>query len=456
MKKYTASTWFVFLIPSLLGIMLFMIPLPFQDGWKVPIAKLADLMAGSLEPVISQLMMVMIILSALGSILFSFVRKDPQRPSFFVNLFKVTPFWTITRVIGAVFSVMVVFKLGPEAIWSENTGGLLLASDGLVSFLFSIFFFAGLLLPLLLNFGLLEFFGTLMVKIMRPLFNLPGRSSIDALASWIGDGTIGVLLTSKQYEEGHYTQREAAIISTTFSVVSITFSLVIIDTVGMADYFLPFYGTVVLTGLILALVMPRIYPLRSIKNTYIDDREFSLEDEKLPEGTNVFALGLDTALQTASKQRSIGKTVKMGFQNVLDMWFGVAPVVMAFGTVALMLAEYTSIFRILGKPFEYILEFLRIPEAADAAQTMVVGFADMFLPVILAEGVITSPVTLFTIAAVSVVQLIYMSEVGGLILGTKIPLNIFDLLIIFLLRTIIALPIIAGIAHLLFWFVDKV
>ncbi|MBY0221515.1 MULTISPECIES: YjiH family protein [Sporosarcina] len=456
MKKYTASTWFVFLIPSLLGIMLFMIPLPFQDGWKVPIAKLADLMAGSLEPVISQLMMVMIILSALGSILFSFVRKDPQRPSFFVNLFKVTPFWTITRVIGAVFSVMVVFKLGPEAIWSENTGGLLLASDGLVSFLFSIFFFAGLLLPLLLNFGLLEFFGTLMVKIMRPLFNLPGRSSIDALASWIGDGTIGVLLTSKQYEEGHYTQREAAIISTTFSVVSITFSLVIIDTVGMADYFLPFYGTVVLTGLILALVMPRIYPLRSIKNTYIDDREFSLEDEKLPEGTNVFALGLDTALQTASKQRSIGKTVKMGFQNVLDMWFGVAPVVMAFGTVALMLAEYTSIFRILGKPFEYILEFLRIPEAADAAQTMVVGFADMFLPVILAEGVITSPVTLFTIAAVSVVQLIYMSEVGGLILGTKIPLNIFDLLIIFLLRTIIALPIIAGIAHLLFWFVGKV
>lgn len=456
MKKYTASTWFVFLIPSLLGIMLFMIPLPFQDGWKVPIAKLADLMAGSLEPVISQLMMVLIILSALGSILFSFVRKDPQRPSFFVNLFKVTPFWTITRVIGAVFSVMVVFKLGPEAIWSENTGGLLLASDGLVSFLFSIFFFAGLLLPLLLNFGLLEFFGTLMVKIMRPLFNLPGRSSIDALASWIGDGTIGVLLTSKQYEEGHYTQREAAIISTTFSVVSITFSLVIIDTVGMADYFLPFYGTVVLTGLILALVMPRIYPLRSIKNTYIDDREFSLEDEKLPEGTNVFALGLDTALQTASKQRSIGKTVKMGFQNVLDMWFGVAPVVMAFGTVALMLAEYTSIFRILGKPFEYILEFLRIPEAADAAQTMVVGFADMFLPVILAEGVITSPVTLFTIAAVSVVQLIYMSEVGGLILGTKIPLNIFDLLIIFLLRTIIALPIIAGIAHLLFWFVGKV
>lgn len=450
MKKHSAGTWLIFLIPSILGILLFMIPLPFQDGWKVPIAKLADLLAGSLEPAISQLMMWLIIVSALGSVLFLFVKAHPERSSFWVSLFKVTPFWTAARIIGAVFSVMVVYKIGPEAIWSEDTGGLLLASDGLVSFLFSIFFFAGLLLPLLLNFGLLEFFGTLMVKIMRPLFKLPGRSSIDALASWIGDGTIGVLLTSKQYEEGYYTQREAAIISTTFSVVSITFSLVIIDTVGMADYFLPFYGTVILTGIILALIMPRIYPLRSIKNRYIDDREFTAEDEKLPAGMNVFGLGMNRALDTASKQRSFTKTVRAGMQNVLDMWFGVAPVVMAFGTVALVLAEYTFIFRVLGKPFEYLLTALQIPEAQDAAQTMVVGFADMFLPVILADGMISSPITLFTIAAVSVIQLIYMSEVGGLILGTKIPLNIFDLLIIFLLRTIIALPIIAGIAHLLF------
>ena len=151
--------------------------------------------------------------------------------------------------------------MGPEAIWSENTGGLLLSETGLVTFLFTIFLFAGILLPLLLNFGLLEFFGTMMVKVMRPLFKIPGRSSIDALTSWIGDGTIGVLLTSKQYEEGFYTKKEAAIIGTTFSVVSITFSIVIIEEVGLGAYFLPFYGTVVLTGLILAFIMPRIYPL---------------------------------------------------------------------------------------------------------------------------------------------------------------------------------------------------
>src|SRR5699024_12020142 len=106
-------------------------------------------------------------------------------------------------------------------------GGVLLSEDCFVTFLFTVFLVAGLLLPLLLHFGLLEFFGTMMVKVMRPLFKLPGRSSIDALTSWIGDGTIGVLLTSKQYEDGYYTKKEAAIIGTTFSVVSITFAIVI-------------------------------------------------------------------------------------------------------------------------------------------------------------------------------------------------------------------------------------
>src|SRR5699024_5069375 len=136
------------------------------------------------------------------------------------QLFHVSTFWTITRVLAAVFAVMVFFQLGPEAVYGEDTGQVLL--DDLLHVLFAVFLFAGLFLPLLMNFGLLELFGTLMTKVMRPLFKLPGRSSIDSLASWIGDGTIGVLLTSKQYEDGYYTKREAAVIGTTFSVVSIT------------------------------------------------------------------------------------------------------------------------------------------------------------------------------------------------------------------------------------------
>lgn len=151
----------------------------------------------------------------------------------------------------------------------------------------------------------------------------------------------------------------------------------------------------------------------------------------------------------AESNRNLGKMVKSGFINVLEMWFAVTPIIMAFGTIALILAEFTSFFRVLGMPFEPILALLQIPEAGEAAQTMIVGFADMLLPSILGAG-IESEMTRFFIATVSVTQLIYMSEVGGLILGTKLPLKVWDLFVIFLIRTIISIPIVAAIAHIPF------
>lgn len=450
MKKFSASTWLLFLIPSFLGILLFLIPIPTDEGWKVTIAVLADLMAGQIESFVPWVMLVILVIAALGSLAFIAKKENTSDTvPFFEKLFNVNLFWTLTRVIAAVFAFMVLFQVGPEPVWNENTGGLLLSGSGLLSFLFTIFLFAGLFLPLLMNFGLLEFFGTMMVKIMRPLFRLPGRSSIDALASWVGDGTIGVLLTSKQYEDNKYTQREAAIIGTTFSVVSITFAIVVIEEIGLGSYFLPYYGTVILAGLILALIMPRIYPLAQKKTEFMDGSPQESLSEDVPDGQGLASHGLEKALEKADRNRSVANFFSDGMKNVLDMWIGVAPVVMAFGTIALILAEYTSTFVILGAPFEPYLNLLGVPEAAEAAQLMVVGFADMFLPAILGAG-IESEMTRFVVATMSVTQLIYMSEVGGLLLGSKIPVNIFDLIVVFLLRTVIALPIVVGVAHLLF------
>ena len=56
----------------------------------------------------------------------------------------------------------------------------------------------------------------------------------------------------------------------------------------------------------------------------------------------------------------------------------------------------------------------------------------------------------FIVAVISVTQLIYLSEVGGLILGSKIPVNLPELFILFLERTIISLLIAAPVAHMFF------
>lgn len=447
MKTHHWMDHLKFFVPSLLGIYLFMTPVQTSEGFSIPIAVLAGMVESRLTNYLSMIMMLIIVLTAILTIVMKVIGKERLAGKEFIQrLFLVNLFWTIVRVLAAVFAIMVYFKIGSEIIYGEDTGQLLLGD--LLHVLFSIFIFAGLFLPLLTNFGLLELIGVFMTKIMRPLFKLPGRSSIDALASWIGDGTIGVLLTSKQYEDGFYTKREAAIIGTTFSIVSITFSLVIISEMNLSHMFLPFYLTIVIAGLVAAVIMPRIPPLSRKPDEYIDP---SIEkiDESIPEGYNIFTYGYEQALERGKQETSLKKFLKEGIQNVLDMWMGVAPVVMAFGLVALIIAENTSFFQWLGMPFIPILEWMQVPEATEASKTILIGFADMFLPAIVGSS-IASEMTRFIIAALSVTQLIYMSEVGGLLLGSKVPVSFKDLVIIFILRTIITLPIIVLIAHIIF------
>ncbi|ABK61887.1 MULTISPECIES: YjiH family protein [Clostridium] len=437
-----------FLIPSIIGVLLFMTPIKINGDMTIPVAYFSKLVQELLKnylPLINTVIITVSLILTLVTKLFKpkFIIKN----EYLNKLFNISTIWFLIRLFGAIFVICTYFKLGSSIIYSDDTGGLLLNS--LLSVLFAVFLFAGLFLPLILDFGLLEFFGTLLTKIMRPLFNLPGRSSVDCIASWLGDGTIGVLLTSKQYEDGFYTAREASIIGTSFSAVSITFSLVVLSQVGLQNMFLPFYLTVTFAGIVAALLTPRIPPLSRKPDTYFNNKK-SATSEIIPSGYSSFTWGLKQATEKADKNNDVKKFFGDGFKNVFDMWLGVTPVVMALGTLALVIATYTNIFQWLGTPFIPFLKLLHIPEAKAASSTLVVGFADMFLPSVIAAGAVKSELTRFIIAAVSVTQLIYMSEVGGLLIGSKIPVNFKELFIIFLERTIITLPIITIIAHIIF------
>jgi nucleoside recognition membrane protein YjiH len=445
-KSYDLKVWLVFLIPSLIGVFLFMTPVPSGEIMTIPIAVMAKAIQASFSEIALGLIATIICITGVMSLVLSvFKPKSLTKFRLLNHLFNVSWIWLVTRLFGMAFVLLTYFQVGPHAITSENTG--LLVLKDLLPVLFSVFILAGLLLPLLLNFGLLELVGTLLTKVMRPLFGVPGRSAVNCVASWLGDGSVGILMTARQYEDKYYTQREAAIIGTTFSAVSITFCLVVIGQVKLEYLFAPFYLTVCLAGVVAAIIVPRLPPLRFKKDVLIDGEQPDGNAELVPEGKTLFKHSLDVALTKAEKAPGLKGTLEEGIHNAFDMVFAVLPVVMAVGTFALIIAEYTPIFQYLGMPFIPFLELLQVPEAEMAAQTIMVGFADMFIPSILAAGSIESDVTRFIIAAMSVTQLIYMSEVGALLLGSKIPVNIFELFVIFILRTLVTLPVIALMAH---------
>jgi len=434
-----------FLIPSLMGLFLFVTPVYQNGNMTIPVALMAHGLLSWIEHFSLTLLWILITMSA-GITIVHRIKPIPAlvRNEKIHDLFSVHGFWFWVRMAGAVFVNMIYFGAGPEMIVGENTGFLVV--DDLLPILVCVFFLAGILLPLLLNYGLLDFFGALLIKIMRPVFNLPGRSALDCVASWLGDGSIGVLLTSKQYEEGFYSKREAIVIATTFSAVSITFALVVITEVGLEHLFFPFYLVVSIAGVVAAIIVPKLPPLSKVSDTYATE---VTHREEIPEGMSALQYAFSLALLKSEKSPGVKEFFKEGIQTVMEMWFGTLPVIMAMGTIALIIAEYTPIFQILGMPFIPIYKILMIPEAQLASQTVIVGFADMFLPSVIASS-IESDLTRFVIAATSVTQLIYMSEIGSIIMGSKIPVSLKDLFIIFLERTIVTLPVIGLFAHLIF------
>ena len=218
-----------FVLPSSFGVAMMLVPIRVGDSLNIGLGILADLLRERAATMLPTLATLLIVTSAVVTLVVAGLRRRGARAGAaddtrhathpVLALFHVGPAMVVARLVGAMAAGLVLLQLGPTWLVSDATGGVIL--NELIPVLVAIFVIAPLLLPFLTEFGLMELVGTLLRSLFRPLFTMPGRSSIDALASWMGSAPVGVLITAQQYESGFYTEREAATIATTFSVVSV-------------------------------------------------------------------------------------------------------------------------------------------------------------------------------------------------------------------------------------------
>ena len=71
------------------------------------------------------------------------------------------------------------------------------------------------------------------------------------------------------------------------------------------------------------------------------------------------------------------------------MLFDLIPIVIAWGTVALIVATYTPVFNIISYPMGLYLDVLGVEEAFAVAPATLVGFTDMFIPALLMGGIVS-------------------------------------------------------------------
>ena len=178
-----------FALPSLLGILAFLTPIQVDGNWTILMGWLSAEATTFVGETMTWVVFGLLWISTIGTVLVKAMGTGRvPADSMISRLFNVAPVWVALRTTGAVMGTMTIFQFGPEMFWGASTGDTVLRV--LAFAIVPLFLFAGLLMPFLTDYGLMEFVGTMVKRVFRKLFTLPGRSAIDALASWLSSAPV--------------------------------------------------------------------------------------------------------------------------------------------------------------------------------------------------------------------------------------------------------------------------
>lgn len=328
-----------FILLSIFGFIFFLMPFTIQGESKILISHIVNFVTGSyMEPFMAFTEVFAWFVLGMTLLFLFYTSKKNQ----WNDIFKASPLNVVLRVAGSGLYLMVLngwfqdTALG-KVVLDPNTGGLMAGEGGLLTTLYITFFVGILALPLLTHFGIVEFVGVLLGPFMEKIFRVPGYSTVDAIASFVGDGTIGIVLTDQQYQRGYYNRREAYIIATSFSIVGIAFASAVAEELGFSSIFPIFYGSIALITVALAFVMSRM-PLKKFPPTYYGG--VAPKKEEVPQGVSVWKHALEEALRQADSAKIV-QVVLEALKNILNIYVGFLPTIMAIGTLSLVIAEYT-------------------------------------------------------------------------------------------------------------------
>jgi len=437
---------FIFL--SVFGFIFFLMPFSINGESKIAISHIVTFVTGNMLDAFIGFTLFVAWIVLLATLLFTFYTSKIE---YLNSVFKTSLLNVVLRVIGSFFYLMVVNNWFADfgfagMILDENTGGLMAGGSGLLTTLYITFFVGILALPLLTHFGIVEFIGIILGPAVVKLFRVPGYSTIDAIASFVGDGTIGIVVTDNQYQRGYYNRREAYIIATSFSIVGIAFASAVAEELGFGHIFPVFYGAIALITVILAFITSRM-PLKKFTPTYYEGvTPVSIE---IPEGKTVVEHAYESAVKQAGYANILDVTIE-SIKNIINIYVGFLPIIMAVGTVSLIVAEYTPFFSIISAPLVFLYTLIGYsPEvAASMAPASLAGFADMYLPALFISGS-ASEASRFFIGVLAFTQLVFMSETGMILVKTKIGLSFLDVIKVFLYRTLLSIPLLIIITNIL-------
>ncbi len=310
-------------------------------------------------------------------------------------------------------------------------------------------FLLGIFAPLIMNFGLVQFIAVYASPVMRPLFRIPGRSAVDCVASWLGSSSMAVVFTARMYDAGFYTAKEAASIICSFSLAGIYNIYAIAELFDMENAFLKILAVVYSSMIALAVVMPRIWPLSAMSDSYYKGRDnyrpHCVEDRH---GRTLFQLAL---LRGASRARhaTLRTYAHESLTIIYSLLLGTVPLMITFGTLSVLIAEGAGLTSLLAAPLAALLSAAGAVEGRIIASAAVFSFVDQFLAVTYGRLLLLEQ-SRFICICLTVIGLVNITEVGLHVWHSNIPLRLWQMAAVYVIRIVLSIGIVVPAAQLLF------
>ena len=407
---------------SLLGLFVFFVPVSLNGKNTIPLDHIITFFRTGLPLFSRYFALLMVMLGAWDAL--RAVKRKKDASALVLALFKIS---------GLAAALIFLFSGQPAFLMQSDV--LPFLYEKLVTPVALIVPLGAVFLAFLVDYGLMEFSGSLLQPFMRRLFHTPGRSAVDAVASFVGSYSIGLLITDRVYREGRYTTREAAIIATGFSTVSATFMVIVAQTLDMMSLWNFYFWSTLLTTFAVTALTVRLWPLRRMPDWRRPAGQ-KKESNKEAHTDNALAEAWHKALRAARQAPPLKQSLAENLNDGLRMAASIVSMILSVGLLGILLVKYSPLFDWSAWLFVPLAKLFSLPEPHLTGKALSLGISEMFLPSLLVSG--SDLITRYIIGVTSVSSILFFSASIPCILSTHIPLKIGDLLWIWLERTLLS------------------
>lgn len=420
-RTVSAGPLLTFLGLSLLGIFVFFVQVEIGGESSIPI----DHMAGFLKRVLSPYYACILALLA-GYAVVSRFRSGTGGNRTELLFF-------IQSLAGLALSVLAVLRLLPGGL-----GGAVDAAVNATGNILCAIFVTGVFIPLLTEYGLVDFFSILCKPFMRRLFLTPGSSAVIGVSAFLGNYSVGHIVSRRMYDQGCFTEKEAVIVATGFSTCSIGLMINLANYTGIMDHWRLYVAMVLAVTFLTTAVVARLYPISRKRSVY---KEGTAPAEDEGSQGHILRAALDAGVSRAAQAAPPLRSTSVFLRQTMPLICEIAGASMCVISIGMLCTGASHLFRYAGAVFYPLLRLVGLDAAAalHSAECLGASLLEPVLAGVISDGWSGQLLTMWIVSVVPYSSIIFFAGSVPSLWRSGIPCKIREMLLLWLERVLLGI-----------------